>query len=227
MRVLIVEDEEYIARFLKKGLEEESYAVDVAGDGPMALDWVAGASYDLILLDIMLPGLTGFEVCRILRQRGVATPILILTARDEVDDRVTGLDAGADDYLPKPFAFKELLARMRALTRRTTASMTTPETVLKLADLSLDTVTHRAKRGEREIELTAKEYALLEYFLRQARRPLSRTLIRESVWSYDYYGTSNVVDVYVRHLRQKLEAHGEPPLIHTVRGVGYKVDETK
>jgi DNA-binding response OmpR family regulator len=226
MRILIVEDEERIARFLKKGLEEESYAVDIASDGPAALDWVAGTTYDLVLLDVMLPGLNGFEVCRILRQRGVATPILMLTARDEVDDRVTGLDAGADDYLAKPFAFKELLARIRALSRRVTAS-TLPETVLKLADLSLDTITHRAKRGEREIELTAKEYALLEFFLRHAHRPLSRTIIRESIWGYDYYGASNVVDVYVRHLRQKLEVHGEPPLIHTVRGVGYKADEAE
>jgi DNA-binding response OmpR family regulator len=226
MRILIVEDEERIARFLKKGLEEESYAVDIASDGPAALDWVAGTTYDLVLLDVMLPGLNGFEVCRILRQRGVATPVLMLTARDEVDDRVTGLDAGADDYLAKPFAFKELLARIRALSRRVTAS-TMPETVLKLADLSLDTITHRAKRGEREIELTAKEYALLEFFLRHAHRPLSRTIIRESIWGYDYYGASNVVDVYVRHLRQKLEVHGEPPLIHTVRGVGYKADEAE
>lgn len=224
MRVLVVEDEERIARFLKKGLEEESYAVDVVGDGPAALDWVAGAAYDLILLDVMLPGLTGFEVCRLLRQRGIGTPILMLTARDDVEDRVSGLDAGADDYLPKPFAFKELLARMRALTRRVSATAT-PDTVLELADLQLDTVTHRAKRGEREMELTSKEYALLEYLLRHPRRPLSRTLIRESVWGYDYYGASNVVDVYVRHLRQKLEARGEPPLIQTVRGVGYKIDD--
>lgn len=224
MRVLVVEDEERIARFLKKGLEEESYAVDVVRDGASALDWVAGASYDLILLDVMLPGLTGFEVCRLLRQREVSTPILMLTARDEVDDRVTGLDAGADDYLPKPFAFKELLARMRALTRRSTVSPTA-NTLIELADLSLDTVTHRAKRGERDIELTVKEYALLDYLMRNPRRPLSRTQIRESIWGYDYYGASNVVDVYVRHLRQKLEANGEPPLIQTVRGVGYKIDD--
>ncbi len=224
MRVLVVEDEKRIARFLKKGLEEESYAVDVATDGPSALDWVAGAQYDVILLDIMLPGLNGFEVCRILRERGVATPILMLTARDEVDDRVTGLDVGADDYLPKPFAFKELLARIRALTRRMT-TVATPSTTLQLADLSLDTITHQARRGSREIELTPKEYALLEYLLRNARRPLSRTLIREHIWGYDYYGASNVVDVYVRHLRQKLEANGEPPLIHTVRGVGYRIDD--
>ena len=224
MRVLVVEDEERIARFLKKGLEEESYAVDVVGDGSSALDWVAGTNYDLILLDVMLPGLTGFEVCRLLRKRGIGTPVLMLTARDEVDDRVIGLDAGADDYLPKPFAFKELLARMRALTRRATAAASL-DTVMELADLELDTVTHRARRGDREIDLTSKEYALLEYFLRHPRRPLSRTLIREGVWGYDYYGASNVVDVYVRHLRQKLEANGDPPLIHTVRGVGYKIDD--
>lgn len=224
MRVLVVEDETRIAGFIKKGLEEESYAVDVVGDGPAALDWVAGTGYDLILLDVMLPGLNGFEVCRLLRDRGVTTPVLMLTARDEVDDRVTGLDAGADDYLPKPFAFKELLARMRALTRRG-VSTATRETVLTLADLKLDTVTHLAHRGGREIELTAKEYALLEYFMRHPRRPLSRTMIRESIWGYDYYGASNVVDVYVRHLRQKLEAKGDPPLIHTVRGVGYRLDE--
>ncbi len=225
MRVLIVEDEERIAGFLKKGLEEESYAVDVVGDGTSALDWVAGAEYDVILLDVMLPGLTGFEVCRIMRERGVSTPVLMLTARDEVDDRVTGLDAGADDYLPKPFAFKELLARLRALTRRTTVSTAAPTTLLSLGDLELDTVTHQAKRGGRDIELTSKEYALLEYLLRHPRRPLSRTLIREHIWGYDYYGASNVVDVYIRHLRQKLEANGEPALIHTVRGIGYKIDD--
>jgi DNA-binding response OmpR family regulator len=225
MRILVVEDEKRIAGFLKKGLEEESCAVDIASDGPSALDWVASAKYDLILLDVMLPGLTGFEVCRILRERGVKTPILMLTARDEVDDRVTGLDMGADDYLPKPFAFKELLARIRALIRRSTSGTDTPTTLLKLADLELDTITHRAKRGQRDIELTAKEYALLEHLLRHPRRPLNRTLIRESIWGYDYYGASNVVDVYVRHLRQKLEANGEPPLIHTVRGVGYKIDD--
>lgn len=225
MRILVIEDEERIARFLKKGLEEESYAVDVVGDGAAALDWVAGATYEVILLDVMLPGLTGFEVCRLLRDRGITTPILMLTARDEVDDRVTGLDLGADDYLVKPFAFKELLARIRALTRRSPVAPTLPGTVLELADLQLDTVTHRARRGEREIDLTAKEYALLEYLLRNARRPLNRTVIRESIWGYDYYGASNVVDVYIRHLRHKLEAKGEPPLIHTVRGVGYKIDD--
>lgn len=224
MRILIVEDEKRIARFLKQGLEEESYAVDVVADGSSALDWIAGADYDLILLDVMLPGLNGFELCRILRERGVMTPILMLTARDEVDDRVTGLDAGADDYLSKPFAFKELLARIRALTRRASPVATTA-TVLEWADLQLDTVSHQARRAGREIELTVKEYALLEYFMRHPHRPLSRTMIREAIWGYDYYGASNVVDVYVRHLRQKLEFGGKPALIQTVRGVGYKLDE--
>ena len=224
MRILVVEDEDRIAGFLKKGLEEESYAVDIAPDGMAALEWVAGAEYDLILLDVMLPGLTGFEVCQILRQRGVDSPILMLTARDDIDDRVQGLDFGADDYLTKPFAFKELLARIRALTRRT-ASNPTSDVMLEFADLQLDTVTHKAKRGHREIDLTPKEYALLEFFLRHPRRPLSRTLVRESIWGYDYFGASNVVDVYVRHLRQKLESGGEPALIHTVRGVGYQLDD--
>ncbi len=183
MRILVVEDEERIARFIKQGLEEESYAVDVVDDGPSALDWVAGATYDVILLDVMLPGLNGFEVCRLLRDRGVSSPVLMLTARDDVDDRVAGLDAGADDYLSKPFAFKELLARIRALTRRTSVAATpTPDTVLRMADLELDTVTHQAKRGHRETELTVKQYALLEYFLRHPRRPLNRTRIREATW---------------------------------------------
>jgi len=225
MRILVVEDEARIARFIKQGLEEESYAVDVVTDGASALDWAATATYNLILLDVMLPGLNGFEVARILRERGVTTSILMLTARDEVDDRVTGLDAGADDYLPKPFAFKELLARIRALIRRASTADKV-ETVLHIADLQLDTVTHVARRGSHDVELTAKEYALLEYLLRHPRRPLNRTLIREAVWGYDYYGVSNVVDVYVRHLRRKLEANNQTPLIHTVRGIGYKIDET-
>jgi DNA-binding response OmpR family regulator len=226
MRILIVEDEERIARFIKTGLEEESYAVDVVADGSDALDWVASAEYDLILLDVMLPGLNGFEVTRILRDRGVVTPILMLTARDDIDDRVKGLDSGADDYLPKPFAFKELLARIRALVRRS-SSTEKVETTLEIGDLQLDIVTHVARRGRRDIELTAKEYALLEYLMRHPRRPLSRTLIREAVWGYDDFGASNVVDVYVRHLRQKLEDHGESPLIHTVRGIGYKIDDVE
>ena len=224
MRVLVVEDENRIARFVKEGLEEESYAVDVVADGASALDWVASTNYDIILLDVMIPGLTGFEVARILRQRGITTPILMLTARDDLDDRVLGLDAGADDYLPKPFAFKELLARIRALIRRTT-SIEKIDTVLEIGDIQLDTVAHVARRNGRDVELTSKEYALLEYLMRHPHRPLSRTLIREAVWGYDYMGASNVVDVYVRHLRQKLDNNGEASLIHTVRGVGYKIDD--
>ena len=223
MRVLVVEDEERIARFLKKGLEEESYAVDVVGDGPAALDWVAGVSYDLILLDVMLPGLNGFEVCRLLRNRGVTSPILMLTARDEVDDRVAGLDAGADDYLPKPFAFKELLARIRALVRRSTNSIDAPVTVLKLADLELDTITHQAKRGSREIELTAKEYALLEYFMRHPNWLITREMAESHIWSYDFQASSNVIDVYVRRLRKKIDDPFEVKLIETVRGSGYRM----
>ena len=226
MRVLVVEDENRIARFIKEGLEEESYAVDVVADGASALDWVASANYDIILLDVMLPGLTGFEVARILRQRGNTTPILMLTARDDIDDRVLGLDAGADDYLPKPFAFKELLARIRALVRRT-SSVEKIDTVLEIGDIQLDTVAHVARRNGRDVELTSKEYALLEYLMRPPYRPLSRTLIREAVWGYDYMGASNVVDVYVRHLRQKLDSNGEASLIHTVRGVGYKIDDVE
>ncbi len=226
MRILVVEDEERIARFVKEGLEEESYAVDVVADGPSALDWVASTNYNIILLDVMIPGLNGFEVARILRQRGVTTPILMLTARDDVDDRVLGLDAGADDYLPKPFAFKELLARIRALVRRA-SSVEKIDTVLEIGDIQLDTVAHVARRNGRDVELTAKEYALLEYLMRHPRRPLSRTLIREAVWGYDYMGASNVVDVYVRHLRQKLDINGEESLIQTVRGVGYKIDDAE
>ena len=226
MRILVVEDEKRIARFVKEGLEEESYAVDVVADGPSALDWVANTNYDIVLLDVMLPGLNGFEVARILRQRGVTTPILMLTARDDIDDRVLGLDAGADDYLPKPFAFKELLARIRALVRRA-SSVERIDTVLQIGDIRLDTVAHVARRNGRDVELTSKEYALLEYLMRHPRRPLSRTLIREAVWGYDYMGASNVVDVYVRHLRQKLDGSGEESLIQTVRGVGYKIDDVE
>jgi DNA-binding response OmpR family regulator len=226
MRILLVEDEERIARFVKAGLEEESYAVDVVKDGPSALDWVAMTHYVVILLDVMLPGLNGFEVSHIMRSRGLTVPILMLTARDEVDDRVRGLDAGADAYLPRPFAFKELLARIRALIRRA-ASVEKVETLLEIGDLQLDTVAHLARRGSKEVELTTKEYALLEYLMRHPRRALSRTLIREAVWGYDYMGASNVVDVYVRHRRQKLDMDYDLSLIQTVRGVGYKIDETE
>ncbi len=220
MRVLIVEDEPNIAAFLDRGLSEEGYAVDVVQDGNDALDWAAAAEYDAIVLDVLLPGRDGFAVCRELRARGVKTPVLMLTARDAVDDRVSGLDSGADDYLVKPFAFKELLARLRALTRRPIESRST---VLRVADLTLDTLARTAQRGDRRIELTAKEYSLLEYLMRHPGRVLSRTQIAEHVWDFDFLSESNVVDVYIRYLRRKIDDGFERKLIKTMRGAGYLI----
>jgi heavy metal response regulator len=220
MRVLVVEDEERIAAFLERGLKEEGWAVDVVHTGGDALDWAAAAEYDVIVLDVLLPGQDGFSVCRELRARGAKTPVLMLTARDTVDDRVTGLDSGADDYLVKPFAFKELLARLRALTRRQSE---TRSTELRVADLALDTVAHTARRGGKRIELTAKEYSLLEYLMRNAGRLLSRTQIAEHVWNFDFYSESNVVDVYIRYLRRKIDEGFDHKLIRTVRGAGYMI----
>ncbi len=223
MRVLVVEDEPKIASFIQKGLQEEHYAVDLAFDGEEALDWASMAEYDLIVLDILLPKRNGISVCRELRQRGIRAPILMLTAKDTVDDRVTGLDSGADDYLVKPFAFRELVARLRALARRP------PEVhgpVLQVADLQLDTVNHRVTRAGRSIELTPKEYSLLEFLMRHPNQILSRTVIGEHVWNYDFYSQSNIVDVYIRYLRRKLDYGFTPPLIHTIRGVGYRLSGT-
>jgi two-component system response regulator MprA len=220
-RILVIEDEERIAQFLKRGLIYEGYRVDVAYDGQVGLDSARDQPPDLVILDWMLPGLDGLEVCRRLRAAS-DVPILMLTAKDEVPDRVQGLDAGADDYLIKPFDFDELLARIRALFRRATPS-SKPE-VLRFADLVLDTGTHRAQRGDIFIDLTAKEYELLELFLRNPRRVLTRELIFDRVWGYDFGGESNIIEVYVRYLRQKTEDHG-PRLIHTVRGVGYVLRE--
>lgn len=221
MRVLLVEDEARIASFIRKGLQEEQYVVDVAEDGDAALDFAASAEYDLIILDVMLPRRNGFQVCGEMRQCGMKTPVLMLTARDAVDDRVRGLDAGADDYLVKPFAFKELLARLRALARRP------PETQplqLAVADLYLDTVTHQTARAGQVIELTAREYRLLEFLLRHRGQPLTRLQIAEGVWGYDFDAQSNVVDVYIRYLRRKVDDPFETKLIQTVRGVGYKIE---
>lgn len=220
MRLLIVEDERQIASFLERGLKEEGYAVDVVYTGNDGLDWAAAVEYDLIVLDVMLPGRDGYSVCRELRQRGVKTPVLMLTARDTVDDRVTGLDSGADDYLVKPFAFKELLARLRAITRRQGESKSVE---LQLADLTLNTLTHSAQRGDRRIELTAKEYALLEFLLRNPNRVLSRTQIGEHVWNLDFVPESNVVDVYIRYLRKKIDEGFDLKLIKTMRGSGYLI----
>jgi two-component system response regulator MprA len=221
-RILVIEDEERIAQFLKRGLIYEGYRVDVAYDGSSGLEMARDQLPDLVILDWMLPGLDGLEVCRRLRAAS-NVPILMLTAKDEVPDRVTGLDAGADDYLVKPFDFDELMARIRALFRRVQPS-SRPE-VLKFIDLTLDTGTHRAQRGERFIDLTAKEYELLELLMRNPRRVLTREMIFDRVWGYDFGGESNIIEVYVRYLRQKTEEKGEPRLIHTVRGVGYVLRE--
>jgi heavy metal response regulator len=222
VRILIVEDERQIAAFLERGLKEEGYAVDVVYSGNDALDWAAAVEYDGIVLDVMLPGRDGYSVCRELRARGSQTPILMLTARDAVDDRVTGLDSGADDYLVKPFAFKELVARVRAVTRR---QGDTRSVELQVADLTLNTLTHTAQRGERHIELTTKEYNLLEFLMRNPNRVLSRTQIAEHVWNLDFVTESNVVDVYIRYLRRKIDDGFEQRLIKTLRGSGYLISD--
>ena len=217
MKVLVVEDEKKVARFIKRGLEQEGYAVDIAQDGAEGEQYIGIDNYDIIVLDIMLPKKSGLDVLKDLKQRNVKSRILLLTARDSVEDRVTGLNLGADDYLTKPFAFEELLARIRALTRRDAYG----PALLKFADLSLDPITRKAKRGDIEVELTLKEYALLEYLLRNPNRVLSRTLIAEHVWSQSFDTETNVVDVYINHLRNKLDTDPSKRLIHTVRGVGY------
>lgn len=223
VRILIAEDDKAIAAFLQAGLSEQGYAVDLAEDGELALDFPDLASYDLIILDVMLPVRDGTEVCRILRGRGYKTPILMLTARDTVEDRVKGLDSGADDYLVKPFAFSELLARLRALARRP-AQLTGRE--LELNDLRLDRVTRRVTRRGLDIRLTTKEYALLEYFMRHPNQVLSRTQIAENVWNYDFDNVTNVIDVHIRNLRRKVDDPFNTSLIQTVRGVGYVMGES-
>jgi len=220
MRVLVVEDERRIAEFLCRGLSEQGYAVDVASDGEEALDWPAVAEFDAIILDVMLPVRDGFQVCRVLRERGVKTPILMLTARDAVEDRVRGLDSGADDYLVKPFAFSELLARLRALSRREHAAL---GTVLSVADLTMNTSARDVRRHGVSIELTTKEYALLEYLMRHANQVLTRTMIAEHVWNYDFDNATNVIDVHVRNLRRKVDEPFRTKLVQTVRGAGYRI----
>jgi heavy metal response regulator len=221
MRILLVEDEQRIAAIIRKGLQEERYTVDAARDGVEALDSAFAAAYDLIILDVRLPGRDGIAVCRELRAQGNQTPILMLTARDSVDDRVRGLDAGADDYLVKPFAFQELLARLRALARRPAALQ---EDILHLENLTLDTRTHQARRDAQAIDLTAREYRLLEFLIRHSGQVLTRMQIAEHIWGYDFDANSNVVDVYIRYLRRKVDDPFEPKLIQTVRGVGYKLE---
>lgn len=218
MKILVVEDEERVAHFIQKGLKEEGHAVDVSYDGEDGEFMAEVNEYDLIILDLMLPKKNGITVCRELRESGVNTPVLMLTARDSVEDKVRGLDAGADDYLPKPFAFEELLARVRALLRRQSESKTP---ILKIADLELDPISRRVTRAGKPIRLTTKEYALLEYMMRNPGKVLSRTLIGEHVWDMNFDPESNVIDVYVSHLRAKVDKGFDPPLIHTLRGQGY------
>ncbi len=218
MRLLVIEDEKKVARFIKQGLEEEGYAVDVAADGEEGLDLALDGVHDLLILDIGLPKKNGLEVLQELRGRKIATPVLLLTVRATIEDKVLGLDAGADDYLTKPFAFQELVARVRALLRRRTDGS---PAVLQFADLVLDPARRTVSRGGEKIDLTAKEFAILEYFLRNAGRVLTRTQIIEHVWDYDFDTGTNLVDVYVNYLRKKVDSDREPKLIHTVRGVGY------
>ena len=222
MRVLVVEDELGIAQFIRQGLREAGYAVDVAHDGQEGLDYAYVAEYDVFVLDILLPKLDGLDVLRALRARGVKTPVLLLTAKDTVEDRVRGLDSGADDYLVKPFAFPELVARLRALLRRPPLQM---DPVLHLRDLEMDTARREVRRSERLIELSPREFTLLEYLMRHPRHVLTRTQLAEHVWNFDFFNDSNVVDVYIGYLRRKIDRGYDRPLLQTVRGVGYRLSD--
>ena len=218
MRILVVEDNKKTAAFISKALKAEGYAIDVLHDGAAALHAIITAPYDGVVLDVMLPGLDGLGVLRQLRKQHNHTPVLLLSARGEVNERVEGLDAGADDYLAKPFALEELIARIRALTRRSSESKVR---ALRMANLTLDTTTHVAERGGRKIELTAREYRLLELLLSSPGRVCGRMLILEKVWDYNFDPGSNIIDVYISRLREKIDTSGEPKLLHSVRGVGY------
>ncbi len=222
MRLLVVEDAEKLARTLKRGLEQEGYAVDTLGDGRLAQARLRSRAdeYDLVLLDVMLPGVDGFAICRDLRDRGLSVPVLMLTARDTTDDKVTGLDSGADDYLVKPFAFEELLARVRTLLRRPRAAL---PAALVAGDLVLDPVSRTARRGATELELTTKEFALLELLMRHPGEVLSRERILDHVWDDEYDASSNVIDVHLKNLRRKVDGADGPSLFRTVRGVGYSL----
>jgi len=222
MRILLVEDEKKVAKFIQQGLEEEHYAVDVAHDGEKGLQMALNENYDVLILDVMLPKMNGLDLIKTVRAKHKTTPTLMLTAKTATEDKVAGLDSGADDYLTKPFAFEELVARVRSLLRRGAQEKST---ILKVADLELDTVTHKAKRMNKTIELTAKEYSLLEYFMRNKERVLSRTIIAEHIWDYNFDTGTNIIDVYVNHLRNKVDDGFERKLIHTVRGVGYVMKE--
>lgn len=220
MRVLVTEDETKVAAFLRRALEEEGYAVDVAPDGAAGLELALGADYDLLILDHLLPRMSGLDLCRALRAARRDVPILMVTARDATEDKVAGLDAGADDYLPKPFSLDELMARVRALLRR--GGGRTPS-VLTVDELTLDPHTRQATRGGRTLDLSAREYALLDYLMRNARRPVTRAMIAEHVWGFDFDHGSNVIDVYVSYLRAKIDRGESRKLIRTLRHVGYQI----
>jgi len=223
MRILVVEDERKVASFIKHGLEEERYIVEVANDGVTGLEMAMNNHFDAILLDVMLPGKDGFTILKELRDAGISTPVLMLTARGATEDRVAGLDLGADDYLPKPFSFEELAARLRSILRRSSPEKSTK---LVCGDLVLDTVSHLAYRFGREVELTTKEYALLEYLMRNKNRILSRSTITQHVWKHNFDPESNIIDVYIKRLRSKIENDESKPLIQSIRGVGYRMRET-
>ena len=222
MRVLLVEDEEKVSRFVARGLKAERYAVDVASDGNSGLDHVRAYAYDLIVLDLNLPGMCGTELLKYIRKSHQHVPVLILTARDNITDKVKNFEEGADDYLTKPFSFAELLVRVKALLRR---GPVTNSTTLRVGELELDRVVHKVRRGEKHIELTSKEFSLLEYLMINTGRVLSRTMIVEHVWDQSFEGLTNIVDVYVRQLRKKIDDGHEQKLFRTVRGVGYSITE--
>ncbi len=218
MKILVVEDEKKVGAFIKKGLEEDRYSVEVALDGDKGEELASQGSFDLIILDILMPKKDGLTMLKELRAKQITTPVLMITAKGSVEDKVKGLDTGADDYLVKPFAIAELLARVRSLLRRGGPEKST---ALIVADLTLDLVSHKATRGENLIELTGKEYTLLEYFMRNTNKVLSRTIISEHIWNYNFDTGTNIIDVYINHLRNKIDGEFEKKLIHTVRGVGY------
>lgn len=222
MRILVIEDERKVASFIKKGLEEEKYVVETAADGSTGLNMAVMNSYDALVLDVMLPQMDGFTVLKELRKANKLTPVIMLTARGNMEDRITGLDLGADDYLAKPFHFEELAARLRSVLRRASAEKTTK---LHCNDLMLDTVTHFAFRDGKEIELTTKEYALLEYLMRNKNRIVSRSMIIQHVWKHNFDPESNIIDVYVKRLRSKIEKDSNPKLLQSIRGVGYRMRE--
>lgn len=222
MRILVVEDEKKVANFIKHALEEERFIVETANDGITALNVVLNNHFDAIVLDVMLPGKDGLTLLREIRDSGNSTPIILLTARASVEDKVAGLDLGADDYLPKPFSYDELAARIRSILRRSSPEKSTK---LRAGDLVLDTVSHLAIRQGREIELTTKEYALLEYMMRNKNRILSRGTITQHVWKHNFDPESNIIDVYIKRLRSKIEKDGEKPLVQSIRGVGYRLRE--